>query len=419
MTTTPNMNLQLPIVSTTEGPDWASLLNSAFAVIDNHDHSDGKGVNVTPAGLNIATDLTFNGNGAISLGYTGFTQSSAPVTNNVVFVDINDSLKWKTSNGEFTILDTNGSSSSSGGFGGDYTSSDALATYSDVTKAYTFLQDTGITAFINSGAISLYENVASSNPITIAPPTSLVSAYTLTLPTTVSPENGRALISSTSGALSYNNQGLQTADTVSFAGLDLNAGSVDEIVLALNSQTTTSTVRQNFYNSDETRNFNLSAFFDSGNEALNIQADNRTFMKFNRDGEIEVSTSNNLTGLLLNGTIGAPAFTVNAGSAVSVFEQKYMRVGATVTFSGALQITTDSLGEVDILIALPVSSNLATSTDLDGATSLRKVSSPGTPILMNSAVFADTANNRMRILIHTASGTTPIQIRYVSTYQVI
>ena len=217
MTTTPNMNLDLPVVSVTEGPDWATLLNSAFQTLDIHDHSSGLGVKITPAGINIATDLPFNSRGATNLGYLGFALSSPPISDNVVFVDTNGSLKWKTANGEFTILDTNGSAASGGGFGGDYTSTDALATYSDVTKGYTFLQDTGITAFINSGAISLYENVASANPITIQPPNALASAYSLTLPTTQSPGDDRALVSSTAGVLSYNDQALTTTSSITFA----------------------------------------------------------------------------------------------------------------------------------------------------------------------------------------------------------
>lgn len=66
-TTTPNMNLVLPDVSITAGPQWATLLNAAYALIDSHDHSSGKGALVTPAGLNISSDLTFAQNNATNL----------------------------------------------------------------------------------------------------------------------------------------------------------------------------------------------------------------------------------------------------------------------------------------------------------------------------------------------------------------
>lgn len=63
-TTTPNMNLILPDVSITAGPQWATLLNAAYALIDSHDHSSGKGALITPAGLNITSGLAFNQNDA-------------------------------------------------------------------------------------------------------------------------------------------------------------------------------------------------------------------------------------------------------------------------------------------------------------------------------------------------------------------
>lgn len=59
---TPNMTLLLPTVSSTAGPDWAADLNGAFTMVDSHDHSSGKGVKVTPSGLNINADLAIGGN---------------------------------------------------------------------------------------------------------------------------------------------------------------------------------------------------------------------------------------------------------------------------------------------------------------------------------------------------------------------
>lgn len=60
---TPNsMGLDLPTVSSTLGPEWASLLNAALEIIDAHDHSTGKGTKVTPAGININAALTMASN---------------------------------------------------------------------------------------------------------------------------------------------------------------------------------------------------------------------------------------------------------------------------------------------------------------------------------------------------------------------
>ena len=58
MSTTSNMSLILPSVSSTIGPLWATELNTALTLVDSHDHSSGKGVKVTPSGLNINADLS-------------------------------------------------------------------------------------------------------------------------------------------------------------------------------------------------------------------------------------------------------------------------------------------------------------------------------------------------------------------------
>lgn len=58
--TTPNMGLTKPGVSTEPAPDWGTQLNDSADLIDAHDHSAGKGARVTPAGININALLDMN-----------------------------------------------------------------------------------------------------------------------------------------------------------------------------------------------------------------------------------------------------------------------------------------------------------------------------------------------------------------------
>ena len=74
------MGLNLPTVSTTIGPDWASNLNVAIESIDSHDHTSGKGTKVPAAGLNINTDLNFNNIKAYDLFSTQFTSQPSTLT---------------------------------------------------------------------------------------------------------------------------------------------------------------------------------------------------------------------------------------------------------------------------------------------------------------------------------------------------
>ncbi len=71
MSVTPNMDLTLATPEVTLGPLWAQILNTALGVIDLHDHSQGNGVQITPAGILINDTLEMNSNylaAAIALG---------------------------------------------------------------------------------------------------------------------------------------------------------------------------------------------------------------------------------------------------------------------------------------------------------------------------------------------------------------
>lgn len=61
-TTSPNMTLVIPGVGTQAGPQYALDINTSLTLIDQHDHSIGKGAQITPAGLNINDSLSLNDN---------------------------------------------------------------------------------------------------------------------------------------------------------------------------------------------------------------------------------------------------------------------------------------------------------------------------------------------------------------------
>lgn len=80
MPTTPNMGLTTPIVGVTTSPTWALNVNSDLSIIDQHDHSSGNGVQITPAGLNITIDLPFNDNNATTLRSSRYTSQGSPLS---------------------------------------------------------------------------------------------------------------------------------------------------------------------------------------------------------------------------------------------------------------------------------------------------------------------------------------------------
>lgn len=80
MSTTTFMNMELPTVSSTLGPDWATELNAALEVADAHDHTSSKGKRVPTAGLDINANLDFQTKKAYNLFSTQFYPASSVLT---------------------------------------------------------------------------------------------------------------------------------------------------------------------------------------------------------------------------------------------------------------------------------------------------------------------------------------------------
>ena len=73
------MNMPIPVVGQSPGPNYAQDINNCLTKVDSHDHSAGNGNLVTPAGLNITSQLQFNNNLVLNAsGLNLATQSSVP-----------------------------------------------------------------------------------------------------------------------------------------------------------------------------------------------------------------------------------------------------------------------------------------------------------------------------------------------------
>ena len=190
MTTTPNMNLDLPVVSTTSGPQWATSVNEAFDEVDNHDHSTGKGVKVTPTGLNINADLEFNGNNATELRSVRLSDQGTVQTESTdlgCLQLVGGDLWWVNGNGTGVQITSGAglSFSSLGTIGGDFGQPGVTAsvTYSDTTKIFSFLQDSGITAGLYGSKLLLADASSGALSVTLVADAT-TGAYTLTFPIT-------------------------------------------------------------------------------------------------------------------------------------------------------------------------------------------------------------------------------------------
>lgn len=77
-TISPNMGLTLPTPGQEPGPQYATDQNQDLTIIDGHNHAFGSGVQITPAGMNISTNLNFLNNSPYNVYSVIF---SAPATN--------------------------------------------------------------------------------------------------------------------------------------------------------------------------------------------------------------------------------------------------------------------------------------------------------------------------------------------------
>lgn len=179
-TLTPNMLLTLPTPSQTSGPEWANNLNSSLTLIDQHNHTSGRGARIPPAGLSITTDLPFQNHGATQLSHTQFNDNTSLQIPTSVYVFAGD-LYYNNAAGQAVAI-TNGNSVN--GAAGNITGLIAPAAVNYDSGTFSFLQDTGgpTSAVVSVGHLSLAGvNAGLSNLITIQPPGSF-STYSLTLP---------------------------------------------------------------------------------------------------------------------------------------------------------------------------------------------------------------------------------------------
>lgn len=179
-----NMNLPIPGVSLTDGPQWASDVNNCLTLIDQHNHSPGYGVQVTPAGLNISSDLPFLSNNATTLRSTRFTSQSAVL---VLGTDLNclyvvsGDCYFNDGLGRNVRLTQGGGVSGSPGSIANLTSP-ASASYVSGNETFVWQSDANTPANMDAASYILRNLAASSNGLTLNPPDSMASNYGLKLP---------------------------------------------------------------------------------------------------------------------------------------------------------------------------------------------------------------------------------------------
>ena len=199
MTTTSNMGLSQPLPGSS-GPEWANELNANATLIDEHDHSSGKGVAITPSGININTDLTTNEHKVIDVKSVKFvSQAASLVDTNALDVYIkNGDLFY--ANGLTDVQITNGGSVA--GANGTITGLASPASSSFAGQQFSFFYDAGTYADLRARDVILSTN--GGGGFTIKVTHTATSSYVMSLPPAPPSTNSQMMTMATSGQVSAN-----------------------------------------------------------------------------------------------------------------------------------------------------------------------------------------------------------------------
>jgi len=180
-TLTPNMNLVIPSVGTTSGPDYALQTNQSLTLVDQHDHTPGKGVQITPAGINVNTDFLFNGYAATGLKSLTLVPQGSLTDINALY-DIAGDLFFNDGVGNvIRITQSGGIAGTPGSISGLV--APASATYVPISSTFVFQSNVNTAANIDAGSYLLRNLTPNSTfAVTLSPPSGLSSNSTITLP---------------------------------------------------------------------------------------------------------------------------------------------------------------------------------------------------------------------------------------------
>lgn len=183
-TISPNMNLPIPIPGVTPGSvEWAQDIVADMNAIDSHNHTNGQGVKIPPAGLNINADLPFNINNATlvkSVRFSPLAANLAAAADVGCLYEVSADLWYNDGSGNQVRITQGGSVTGSAGTITGLPSGTASASFAAGT--FTFQSATNTPATLSVGPLVIGTQTASPKTVTIAPNGSQPANYSLTLP---------------------------------------------------------------------------------------------------------------------------------------------------------------------------------------------------------------------------------------------
>jgi len=219
------MNLIKPTVGVDPGPDWATNLDADLDIVDSHNHTPGQGVQITPAAININTDLPANNNNVTLVRAVRYQpQIAAPslpadlAETTVIGVD----LYYIDGSGNLIRLTQSGAPAGATGTITGLPSGTASASFAGTT--FTFQSATNTPASFNFGPVKISQPVVNGKGVTIAPNVAQALDYNLFLPVAL-PATQSAFVSDSAGNESFFalNSGVYTPTISGLVNVTINA----------------------------------------------------------------------------------------------------------------------------------------------------------------------------------------------------
>lgn len=207
---TPNLNLELPVIGVSTGPEWGSAINQNLEVIDTHNHTPGRGrpipieavefsgnLNLNSQNINNSRTIRFN-NSLSAIPATGDDQRALYVKDGELFFNDQSGNEVRmTLSGAVDVAATGAIQA---------LTAPASAVYDGVEGLFTFSQNTDFRADMAIGSLFLADPlVQNSKTITLKTPASASIAvpFDITLPGQVAPGNNSVLIGDVNAMLQF------------------------------------------------------------------------------------------------------------------------------------------------------------------------------------------------------------------------
>lgn len=112
MPITPNMNLNIPDVSVTPGPEWAQKINDAITAIDSHTHTTGQGAEVPVSAIDVNQNFSLSNNELVDAAAVQFQNLLSTISgpSNINKFHVVNGNVWFTNAGGVPVQLTDGNS---------------------------------------------------------------------------------------------------------------------------------------------------------------------------------------------------------------------------------------------------------------------------------------------------------------------